>query len=244
MRMAFTSLALAAFVVPAVPARSDEAPEPATPPLATTTVAGSIPDLTGRWLVVAEVTPQGGQTIIPVAYGLEVVTRDGQPAVTYRWGGIPPEIQASLDAATTKNEAWHPTPAQLDAIGHGWDKIAPDASAIASTETTISGPDAEPAVLKDDPKLSRALFTVQSTVTFQPGGGRPARNVTVMAIKETTPNGYRGNYLNTMVAAAPFPIPIAFSGTFTLNRLAAPPQPGLLHRLLDAFSGCGRRARS
>ena len=140
--------------------------------------------------------------------------------------------------------AWHPTPEQLDAVGRGWDEIAADASAIASTETTISGADAAPTVLKDDPKLSGALFTVQSTVTFQPGGGRPVRNATVLAIKETTPNGYRGDYLNTMVAAAPFPIPIAFSGTFTLNRLPGPPQPGLLRRLLDAFAGCGRRTRS
>jgi hypothetical protein len=47
------------------------------------------------------------------------------------------------------------------------------------------------------------------------------------------------------VAAAPFPIPISYKGTFRLYRIDAPPAPrGFLSRLFDGFAGCGRRAHS
>ena len=54
--------------------------------------------------------------------------------------------------------------------------------------------------------------------------------------------GYVGNFSTATIAAAPLPIPIAFSGTFQAYRLRAAPARarGFLARLADLFAGCGR----
>jgi hypothetical protein len=244
MHPCLSAFALVAAALSAGVAHAGDTPDVTPPPQLTTTVLGSIPDLTGRWLLVAELSPQGQQLTIPVAYGWEVTTPGGKPALAFRWGGLPPAVQASLDDAIAKTEAWRPTPQQLDDIRQGWDTLPPDLKPLATVETTISGADAEPEVLKGDAQLAGSLFAVQTVMTFQPGGGRPIRDAIVLGAKERTADGYRGNYLSTTVAAAPFPIPISFTGTFTLRRLTPPPQPGFLRRLLDVFAGCGRPATS
>jgi hypothetical protein len=244
MRLFLSASALLAVALSAGVARPDETADVATPPRLTTTVRGSIPDLTGRWLLVAEVSPQGQRVTIPVVYGWEVTTPDAKPALAYRWGGLPPAVQASLDAAIAKTAPWQPSPQQLEDIRRGWDTLAPDVKPVATIDTTISGPDAEPDAIRGDARLAGSLFAVQSVTTFQPGAGRATREAIVLGAKERTPDGYQGDYLSTTVAAAPFPIPITFAGTFRMYRVDAKPEPGLVQRVLDVFSGCGRSSRT
>jgi hypothetical protein len=210
-----------------------------------TTVQGTVPELTGRWLVVANVSlqgqqPQEQQRTAPIVYRWEVTTRDGKPQLAFRWGGLPPALKASVDAATVKHEHWEPTPEQLAALRDGWDTIPPDQLPLASIETTMSGADALPEKLKADPTVAGSLFVVQSVLTFEPGPQRPARDAYLLSARERIDDGYRGNYASVTLAVAQFPIPIAFAGTFRLYPIEAARQQGFLARLLDMFRGCGR----
>jgi len=51
---------------------------------------------------------------------------------------------------------------------------------------------------------------------------------------------YSGPYLAVAVAAAPFPIPIKFEGTFRLIPLV-PDAGSFWARVGDFFAGCGKR---
>jgi hypothetical protein len=65
-----------------------------------------------------------------------------------------------------------------------------------------------------------------------------------MIYSALAPSGreYTGNFDMTMVAAAPFPVPISYEGTFRLYRIDAPAPRGFWSRLFDSRAGCGRRA--
>lgn len=247
MRRACASLFVAAALWPrpALP----QAELAATAPQLTTTVQGTVPELTGRWLVVANVSlqgqqPQEQQRTAPIAYGWEVTMRDGKPLLAFRWGGLPPALKASLDAAASKHEHWEPTPEQLAAVRDGWETITPERLPLTSIETTMSGADALPEKLKADPTVAGSLFVVQSVLTFEPGPQRPTRDAYVLSAREHVDGGYRGNYASVTLAAAPFPIPIAFAGTFRLYPIEPARQRGFLERMLGIFAGCGRTSSS
>src|SRR5262249_23698113 len=75
---------------------------------------------------------------------------------------------------------------------------------------------------------------------FDGKAGPLARQVLIFSTMDKSGTDYTGNLDGAMVAAAPFPIPIAFKGTFQLYRLSEPPPRGFLARLFDFFAGCGR----
>jgi hypothetical protein len=104
----------------------------------------------------------------------------------------------------------------------------------------LTGRDAFDATFTSDARTRDAQWVLQQTETFDASAAPAVRQVAVYGVLEARDGGYRGNYLNTLLAAAPFPIPITFNGTFQLIRLEAP-RPGLLARLADLLSGCGRR---
>jgi hypothetical protein len=68
------------------------------------------------------------------------------------------------------------------------------------------------------------------------------KDVMLYGATAETPDGWKGNYASATVAAAPFPIPISFGGTFRMYRLDAVPQRGFLERIMRVFSGCGRQS--
>src|SRR5262245_49780032 len=109
MRRACVLLLVAAVLWPQTTLPQVE-PAAKTPQL-NTTVEGTVPDLTGRWLVVANVSlqgqqPQEQQPTAPIVYRWEVTMLDGKPQLAFRWGGLPPALKASVDAATIKHEHW------------------------------------------------------------------------------------------------------------------------------------------
>ncbi len=212
------------------------------PPTFTTEVKGTVPDLTGRWLIVAQVNlPQGTGSGVGVASFWEVAPVDGKPALTLRWVGLPPAQRQALDAANKETRAWEPTVADLQDVRDAWDTLPPEPRGAASVATTISGADAFSEEMRGDAAMKDSLFIVQQLVSFHPGPQRPMRDVLVYGAKERLPDGFRGNYASATVAAAPFPIPISFAGTFRMYRLESVPARGLLARLLGVFAGCGRR---
>jgi hypothetical protein len=224
-------------------ATAADEPQAAPPTTFTTTVLGTVPDLTGRWLLVANVTPKGQQQgAIPITLGWDVTQRDGKPDLVVRWGGLPPGLKASYDAAVEQRAAWEPSEEQLREMRDSWETVASDHPPVGTFETTITGADAFTEELKSDEMTKNAKFVVQTVTNFTPGPDRPTRDAMVFGVTEPVGDGYRGNCAIVSVANAPFPIPISFMGTFRLYRLGPPPQPSLWKRVLGMFKGCGRTA--
>lgn len=208
----------------------------------TTSVQGTVPDLTGRWFVVANVGLPNSPGTIPITLLWEVTSVDGKPHLTQRWGGLPPAVKESIDAAASRQVRWEPSAQQLQEIRDGWATAKPDMPPVASVETILMGPDALTEPLKADARLKDSQFVVQLTVNMVPGTPGVTKDVMHFGVKERLPDGYAGDYAGTSIAAAPFPVAVGFTGTFRIYRLGAAPGSGLWRRVLDMFAGCGRRS--
>jgi hypothetical protein len=101
-----------------------------------------------------------------------------------------------------------------------------------------------PDEVKAEPRSKDAIWVVTQRHDADPSGAPLIRQAMVYAALAATDGDYTGNYDGVSLAAAPFPIPITFKGTFRLYRLTGEPKPrGLLARLLDALAGCGARTK-
>ncbi len=219
-------------------------PAPVAAPEQTTTIQGTVPDLAGRWLVLAEVVmAQGGPGGLAIPQLWEVTAADGKPAVTVRQVKLPASILDAVNAANKDRRGWEPSVADLQALRDAWSTLAPEDRGVSMVGTIISGQGALPAEAKDDERMRDARFLIQQTLAFHPAQARPIREAMLYGVTGTQPFGYTGNYASTTLAAAPFPIPISFTGTFRMYRLESVPERGLFDRLFGAFAGCGRSAR-
>ena len=221
------------------------APRPAPcadQPQQTTQVTGAVPDLVGRWLIVSrvELAPNSDQGTTTTALWA-VAAPDGKPEVTMRQVDLPPALQASLERANTARTRWDPSERELQDLRAAWDGLPVADRGIGHVETKITGSDAFDDVMKGEERMKGARFVVQQVVDFRPGEGRPIKDVYIYGALEQRPDGWSGNYMSASVAPTPVPIPITLNGTFRAYRLEANPEPGLLTRLFDVFSGCGRR---
>jgi hypothetical protein len=244
--LAWSLLGLAVCASPALaadPPGATGATAPSTPEYSTQ-VQGTVPDLAGRWFVVTQVEPpQGGQGVIGVLPGFwEVTTADGKPQLVVRWLRLPPPLARAVETANKEKRGWEPSVRELEQLRDAWSTLPAEDRGAARVEAIITGKDALADAVKADARMKDAEFLVQIDVSYNPGGGRPMRDVLLHAVLEPQPFGYRGNYASVSIAAAPVPIPIALAGTFRLYRLESLPEPGLLRRVLGMFSGCGRTA--
>lgn len=220
-----------------LPARCDEAP-----PEQTTHVAGTIPDLVGRWLIVARVEVAPNSPLAPTTTSLwDVALVDGKPVVTLRQVDLPQSLQESLGKASAAHAVWEPSPGELADLGAAWANLPVAERGIGHVDTKITGSDAFDDVMKSEERMKGARFVIQQVVDFRPGTGRPIKDVFIYGALEQRPDGWSGNYMSASVAPTPVPIPITLNGTFRAYRLESASGRGLLARLLDVFSGCGRR---
>ena len=221
----------------AVPA--DQPPEQ-PPPVFTTKVQGTVPDLTGRWLVVGYVGLPNDPAGVPISLAWEITQSGGTPHLVARYGALPADMKAEYEGAAAQRKPWEPTEQQLHQLRDAWDTLQPDTPPVASIETTISGPDAPGDLAKTEPTMNDSLFVIAMVIVFTPGPDRPTKDVMVFGAKEKTDDGYRGTYAGVTLASAPFPIPITFKGTFRMYRVGPPPQASWWRGVLDMFKGCGR----
>jgi hypothetical protein len=240
--------------------RSDDAAAPsttvppagATPPATTeptptnpaaieheTTVEGTVPDLEGRWLLLATLAV-GQSTPRLMVSGIDVTRKDGKLDVRERHLVLPPEQNAALTQGNETGKIWDPTPADLDAIRKAWDTMQVENRGITGMTHELTGRDAFDDVLKGDAITKDALWVVRQGYVFEPGGGRPMRQGNLWAVTKEENGVYSGSYVAVALAAAPFPIPIRFDGTFKLVPLG-PPERSLWSRVADVFAGCNRR---
>jgi hypothetical protein len=212
-----------------------------TPPEQTTAVHGTVPDLTGHWLVLSYIAV--GNNVRTVAALWDVTASDGTPHVEVRFVALPEALQASLDQANDANARWEPSEQQLQDLRNAWATLAPETRGAAKVETMIDGRDAFDDVLKKDETVKDSQFAIRQMISYLPGAQRPIKDVLVYGVTDQLPDGYGGKYVSASIAAAPFPVPITFKGTFRMHRLESVQARGLLARLLDMFSGCGRSRR-
>jgi len=205
-------------------------------------VAGTVPDLVGRWLFVTRVEIAPGSDLGTTTTSMWTVTGSGaKPEVTLREVDLPPALQASVERANAARTRWEPSVAELLALRDGWDGLPASNRGFGHVDTKLTGSDAFDTVMQNEERMRGARFIVQQVVDYRPGEGRPIKDVFIYGALEQTPDGWAGNYMSASVAPTPVPIPITLNGTFRAYRLEAVAGQGLLARLLDMFSGCGRR---
>ncbi len=213
---------------------------PPTPALTQTTkVEGTVPDLAGRWLLVADlVLPQDSH--LNVAHFWDVTMVDGKPQIDSRQVGLPPDVRASLEAANQAHVTWTITPEQLDEVRADWATLPAEDRGLSSIDQRIIGKDAFDEMIKNEEFMKDAVWVVQQSGEFRPNEGRPVRDALLWGAVAPTEDGYSGAHMSVAVAAAPFPIPIAFKGTFRMYRVDPGAPRGVLARVFDVFAGCGR----
>lgn len=194
--------------------------------------------------MVAEIAlPDSGGKAVPAPQLWEVRGEGGKTTLSPRDGRLPQPLSAAIAAANTEHRGWEPSIADLQRLRDEWQRLEPEGRPLATVETVVIGRDAFSDQTRADEKTRDAQFVIQQNFSYRPGVGRPIKDTILYSAMAPTSLGYSGNYASITLAAAPFPVPIALGGSFQMYRLESLPAPGLLARLSDAFTGCGRRAR-
>ncbi len=240
MRRLLASVLLVGALAPAL-APADQPAE--APPEQTTQIAGDVPDLVGRWLVVSRIEiPTRTDLGSSIASLWDVTAPGGKMSVTVPQVELPKALQDELAQANSTHAPWEPTPRELQELRDGWSSLKPLDRGVGRIETKITGKDAFDAVTKGEQRMQDALFLVQQTFDYRPGGGRPIRDVYLYGGMAQQPDGWTGNYMSAAIAPTPVPVPIVLNGTFRIYRLDSGQSPGLLERFFGMFSGCGRHS--
>jgi hypothetical protein len=214
-------------------------PEPRAPITHTTTVEGTLPDLEGRWLLLASLgLGQSAKRLLPSVF--DVRRSDGTLEVRERHVVLPAAQQEALRRANEElGGVWTPTPSDLDAIDRAWETLQAEDRGIAEIQHQLTGRDAFDDDLENDATTKDALWVLRQAYIFQPGGNRPTNQANLLAPKKLEDGVWSGDYLAVAVAAAPFPVPIKFEGTFRLIPIGR--TRSWWSRVGDFFAGCGSR---
>jgi hypothetical protein len=199
-------------------------------------------DLVGRWLAVTWIGLPG-EKFRSTSTLWEVTREDGQLKLSNRFAELPAAQADAMAAANQAEKAWRPTPDDLAAITAAWDGLKPSTPHLATVENEIVAHDAFDDSLTREPRSKNALWVVRQTEVFDSSAAPTVKQVNVFGVSGAEDGDWVGNYAGAIIAAAPFPIPIPLSGTFRLYRLWGPAggSRGFVARVLDLFSGCGRR---
>ena len=248
MRKALLAWALVVALAGLSRVRGEDAPGTATsttvpraPIEHTTTIQGTLPDLEGRWLLLASVSlAQGAKRLLPSV--LDVRRSDGTLEVRERHVILPAAQSEALRRANEElGGVWMPSPADLDAIDRAWETLEPEDRSITRMEHHLVARDAFDDALKTDAVTKDAMWVLRQSYSFIPGGNRPTRQVNLIAPLKVENGVYSGNYLAVTLVAAPFPVPIKFEGTFQLIPVGRGTPRSWWAWLGDFFAGCGRR---
>jgi hypothetical protein len=204
-----------------------------------TIVEGKVPDgLAGRWMAVCHAKLPSGQ-VRPFARLFEIKRGPQHLEMAVRRAYLPPEVDEKMNIAAGLGTPGRRTPGP-GRPGRQWTRSRPRA-ARTTMRTRSSAPTPIPE-LKSEEAVKDAPVAVSATENFT-GVDRVARIYTLLGIREITPTVLKGGCMNLTLAIALVPIPIVLRGEAQIYRLGAPPVPerSFLERLLDTFTGCGRK---
>jgi hypothetical protein len=226
-----------------LPARADEGQPPPQPRKELTVVRGTPPaDLVGRWMAVIWIELPGGKSRTTAVFW-EIAKDAGQLALTNRFAELPAAQTAALNGANQTEQPWRPTPEEVATVAREWDALKPDDPRIAQIQNEIVARDGFDESFKGEPRTKDAVWVIRQAEDFDSTAAPAVKQINVYGALGPKDDGWAGNYTGATLAAAPFPIPITLNGTFQAYRLSGGPAAprGFLARLLDLFSGCGRR---
>jgi hypothetical protein len=220
------------------------AEEPPAPPIVTqqTTIHGTVPAaLSGRWLAVSWLGLPKDKIHTNVTFW-QIDGEGDHRTLSVRFVGLPAAQRDAINNANAEGLAWHPSAGDLSAIASGWDALAPEEPFVAHVGTDISAHDGFDDVLKSDDLTRDTQWVVRQTREFDRRAAPKIQESLVYAVQGAKDGGWTGRHVSVTVAAALVAVPITFKGTFQLYSLDAPPRrTGMIGRVLDLFSGCGRR---
>src|SRR5262249_8037062 len=151
--------------------------------------------------------------------------------------------RASVERAAADGRAGEPTPDDLAELRTAWDGLQAEDMHVSKVTNEILGRDGFDDTVKSEARSKDALWVVRQRMDFNAAAAPLVRTVAVYSALTPADRDFTGNFDYGQVAAAPFPIPLAYKGPFRLSRLGDPtPPPGFFARMLDSLKGCGRRA--
>ena len=204
----------------------------------TTEVKGKVPgDLVGRWFTVNSPTLPAGQ-VLHVGRLWEIRRGSEHPELVLHRRQLAPAITEKLQQASTAGKPWAPDSADLAEIARQWEQLPAEETSYERIENKLIGSDAYSVEQQADPVVQGSDFLILIQETF--GGAQAVRNTySVYAVRKSDAAGLAGTSVVTSLAIAIIPVPITYKGEFHAYRLDAGSR-GLIGRVLDLFSGCGR----
>jgi hypothetical protein len=212
----------------------------------TTRTEGTLPtDLRGVWLAVPVVEFPNGKHSLARIY--EIGGEPAAPRLHLVVKDLPGRLGETLQAAQAAQRMWEPSAADLRELALRWDEFSLPAGEFLSIQYRVVGRDAYDDALNTDQASAGSLFTILATERYVPKPNHASQSIFSYGAREIGPDLIGGTHVQGTVAAAPFPIPLSFNGTFRMYRIA-PAERGwrwrawrLVARLTDGLRGCARR---
>jgi hypothetical protein len=206
----------------------------------TTAVKGRVPlDLVGRWLVAHDARLPTGK-LRPFVRLVEIRQGAEHLELHLHQVELPDDLKARREQAAAAGESWHPTPDDLAIVTGRWAGLAPIPSDLDHVENELFGADAFTDELKHDEETRDSDAAIVTKEFFS--GAQPVKStIAIYGVRERSPAEFAGTFVSTSIATAPFPLPITLRGAFRAYRLGPAPARSLVARVLDLFTGCGRR---
>jgi hypothetical protein len=208
-----------------------------------TQVDGTLPsDLRGVWLLVPVVEfPQGKH---PLARIYEIDGEPTAPQIHLIAKDLPGRFNEELHTAQTEQRGWEPSAADLRELARRWDALVPPADEVHTIRYRVAGPDAYDEALKTDASTAGSRFAIVVTEMYNPKPNHATQSIFSYGAREIGADLISGSHVQGTVAAAPFPIPLSFNGSFRMYRLAPAERDWrwrawrVITGLADSLRGC------
>ena len=180
---------------------------------------------------------RAGLLVRPVARTWEIRQGAGRVELILGRRPLPGRVTEEIDAAGAHGAHWTPDAQALREIAEEKDG-APggDAPDYRGIETKLVGADAYPPELREDEVTKGSELAISVVENFS-GTQGVIRSYTIYGVRVREATTLAGGFVNTLLAAAPTPLPITLKGDFTAYRLGDSRPHSWLERL---FSGCQR----
>ena len=128
-------------------------------------------------------------------------------------------FEKELSEASTRRLLWRPKPEQLKRLAAVWHRLEDRKRPMfVGGEHEMVGRSDYSATERKDETLEGTLFSIVSKMRSNPLGGG-GTNISIYGVRTAAPDSITGNFVESTLANAPFPISVDFGGTFSMTRI-------------------------